>query len=245
MNDRLKNRDTLKSYFQKGRVPTEEQFAALIDSLHNIREDGSLNITDKDGLILYPTGKERILATLFDKKPVSTDDKPLWRISLADDGSLVIGSEQGVTVLDIGADGDITMPEERKNNGNNIEENKEKETKPENGYTIQVKADGYWHDLPVEAAAERPCKGCRVYRVAACIYDPKSGKYSLCEAEASHANGLCRKISSGKKHWWGWSGRIKVRWQFKGGKLYLQTRSCGNLYGEKYIFCQIKTLWDM
>lgn len=243
MNDRLKNREILKSYFQKGLVPTEEQFAALIDSMHNIKEDGNVNATDKNGLILYPTGKGRILASLFDKKPDASDDRPLWRISLADDGSLVIGSEQGVTVLDIGTDGGMTMPDERKKDGDDDKE--EKGVLPDSKHMILVKADSCWHDLPVEAAAERPREGCRVYRISACLHDPHAGKYALCEADASHANGLCRKVSSKKKHWWGWAGRIKIRWQFKDQKLYLQMRSCGNLYGEESIFCRIETLWDI
>ena len=36
----LKDRKTLKGYFKKGSIPTEEQFAALIDSVPNIAEDG-------------------------------------------------------------------------------------------------------------------------------------------------------------------------------------------------------------
>ena len=35
-NTNRKNRETLKGYFKKGGVPTEEQFAGLIDSVPNI-----------------------------------------------------------------------------------------------------------------------------------------------------------------------------------------------------------------
>ena len=55
MDNSHMDRQTLKSYFKKGRIPTEEQFAALIDSLHNIREDGCLKVTGSDGLILFCT----------------------------------------------------------------------------------------------------------------------------------------------------------------------------------------------
>ena len=50
MDSRYKNRETLKSYFRKGQVPTEEQFAALIDSLHNVSEDGCLTVSEDNGL---------------------------------------------------------------------------------------------------------------------------------------------------------------------------------------------------
>ena len=34
-----KDRQTLKSYFKKGTVPTEDHFASLIDSVPNIVDD--------------------------------------------------------------------------------------------------------------------------------------------------------------------------------------------------------------
>ena len=37
-----KDRNTLKEYFRKGAVPTEEQFAGLIDSVPNLIEDGQV-----------------------------------------------------------------------------------------------------------------------------------------------------------------------------------------------------------
>ena len=48
-----KDRHTLKSYFQKGDVPTEEQFAELIDSVPNIVDDGEA-VRTEDGWALYP-----------------------------------------------------------------------------------------------------------------------------------------------------------------------------------------------
>ena len=65
MDSRYKNRETLKSYFRKGQVPTEEQFAALIDSLYNVSEDGCLTVSEDDGLKLYPTGNERTVASIY------------------------------------------------------------------------------------------------------------------------------------------------------------------------------------
>lgn len=49
-----KNRKTLKSYFEKGDVPTEEQFAELIDSVPNIVDDGQV-IRTKNGWAFYPS----------------------------------------------------------------------------------------------------------------------------------------------------------------------------------------------
>ncbi|MDE8697660.1 hypothetical protein PZH42_26620 [Bacteroides cellulosilyticus] len=41
-NNNRRNRCVLKSYFQKGDVPTEQQFAELIDSVSYIVEDGQV-----------------------------------------------------------------------------------------------------------------------------------------------------------------------------------------------------------
>lgn len=48
-----KDRKTLKGYFKKGSIPTEEQFATLIDSVPNIAEDGQA-IRTTDGWSFFP-----------------------------------------------------------------------------------------------------------------------------------------------------------------------------------------------
>lgn len=48
-NNNRRNRSVLKSYFQKGAIPTEQQFAELIDSVSNIVEDGQDVRTLVDG----------------------------------------------------------------------------------------------------------------------------------------------------------------------------------------------------
>lgn len=41
----MATRATLKSYFETGDVPTQSQFAAFIDSVHNIDDDGTALVT--------------------------------------------------------------------------------------------------------------------------------------------------------------------------------------------------------
>lgn len=52
-NNNRRNRSVLKSYFQKGDVPTEQQFAELIDSVSNIVEDGQVMRTPS-GWAFFP-----------------------------------------------------------------------------------------------------------------------------------------------------------------------------------------------
>ena len=69
MGNRYKDRETLKSYFQRGDVPTEEQFAELIDSVPNIHEDGQAKVSPADGIRLFPSDKDGVVATVFSSDP--------------------------------------------------------------------------------------------------------------------------------------------------------------------------------
>ena len=63
----------MKSYFQRGDSPTEDQFAELIDSVTNIHEDGKVTATASDGVRLFPAGKSGVAATVFTDDPVVAD----------------------------------------------------------------------------------------------------------------------------------------------------------------------------
>lgn len=244
MDSRYKNRKTLRSYFRKGQVPTEEQFAALIDSLHNISEDGELKVSRNDGLVLFPSDGGKTVATVYAENPVSSDVTPLWRMAIGDGGALEIQNGKGDPVLVLGQDGSTTLPGDLK--AGRYLSGGEEETSPEDDGVFRVNADGHWHDLPVEYADNgRGSDGCRVYRICACWHHPRSGKYSVCEAVASHSDGCRRMIRSARKHWWGWSGKIKLRWQMHDGHLYLQMRSRRIRRGAEFISCRIETVWNM
>lgn len=225
MDSRYKNRELLKSYFQKGNVPTEEQFAELIDSVHNVQEDGRVKTSDEGGMHLFPSGTSGTVATVFAEEPGKGAPTPLWRLTLGKDGSLSILDDKGETAVTIG-----------RNRGKDV---------PSDTDTLKVNADGYWHDLPMEAACGREPAGCRVYRITACYLNRRSGKYSTCTALASHSGGKRHKIRSPRKHWWGWSGHIKVRWQRRDGKLYLQMGSKDVSSGSETIFYRIETAWEL
>ena len=172
MDNSHMDRQTLKSYFKKGRIPTEEQFAALIDSLHNIREDGCLKVTGSDGLILLPFQGGKTVATVYTEKPESPDAAPLWRIATGEGGTLEILNGKGDAVLVLGQEGIVTVPGEMK--AGRYLSDKEEETSPEDDGVFRINADGHWHDLPVEYADNgRGSDGCRVYR----FYDARSGSY--------------------------------------------------------------------
>lgn len=62
-----KDRKTLKGYFKKGSIPTEEQFASLIDSVPNIAEDGQA-VRTSDGWSFYPEAGKPLQICLHEEE---------------------------------------------------------------------------------------------------------------------------------------------------------------------------------
>ena len=109
MDSRYRDRKTLKSYFQRGDSPTEDQFAELIDSVTNIHEDGKVTATASDGVRLFPAGKSGVAATVFTDDPDQGGSEPLWRIALDGENGLRIQDDKGKTVLTIDRDRNVTV----------------------------------------------------------------------------------------------------------------------------------------
>lgn len=81
------NRITLKNFFRKGSVPTETNFADLIDSSINIVEDG-IGRSVEDGFRIAPMGYSKRLISFYENSQKSS---PAWFISLND------GNAKGLT----------------------------------------------------------------------------------------------------------------------------------------------------
>jgi len=241
MDSRYKSREILKSYFQQGNVPTEEQFAQLIDSVPNLEDDEQVTVTAADGIRLFPTEASGTVATVFAKAPEQDRVSPLWRLTLGADGSLEVGNGGGEPVMTIDKEKNVvvsgTFRAAKYLSGKNREE------VPSMTDTLKVNADGLWHNLPVESAVGRNPEGCRVYRISACYKNLRNGEYSTCEVLASHSGGRRRRVQSLCRHWWGWSGHIKVRWLNLDGQLYLRMKSKGVSSGLETIFCRLETVW--
>ena len=89
----LKDRKTLKGYFKKGSIPTEEQFAALIDSVPNIAEDGQA-VRTADGWSFYPETGKPLQIRLHDAENAPA----AWTLCLTPEKGLAVRNAQGETV---------------------------------------------------------------------------------------------------------------------------------------------------
>ena len=88
-----RDRKTLKSYFEKGDVPTEEQFADLIDSVPNFTEDGMRR--EDGGWSFYPTSDKPLRLSLRE----SPAGDAVWTLELTPERHLSTANADGETVM--------------------------------------------------------------------------------------------------------------------------------------------------
>lgn len=207
-----KNRQTLKSYFQKGDVPTEQQFAELIDSVPNIEEDGQA-IRTKDGWSFYPETGGNLNIRLHAEEGGAA----VWTLSLTPGKRLAVCNVQGDPVVELAQDKTVTL------HGKTVRDGEGSEPSAGDDDYKTLPADKQWHALSVDLSREG--FGCRVFNIYAAFRNPDMGLNKLTCATALWQDFAANKIKSPQKHWWGWSGGVKIRWKTVDKKLQLQLRS--------------------
>ena len=219
-----KDRHTLKSYFQKGDVPTEEQFAELIDSVPNIVDDGEA-VRTEDGWALYPRkgGKMGV------PRHKAGADPAAWKLTLTSDKGLAIKNEAGEALLELKQDKNIVLHASVQQEGGGDE------PEPDPQDYLVIEADKKWATLKEITDIK---ESSRVYTVMALYRDREFGICKLTRAIAICLNNVEQWVESPRKHWWGWSGYIRLRWQADRDKTYLQIRSTSNSYSGK-IYCRV------
>lgn len=218
-NINRKNREILKGYFRKGDVPTETQFAELIDSMANIEEDGQVQRTP-DGWAFYPQHESGLELRLYKDVPGTAGAKPVWKLRVTGDKRLIVCNENEETVVEMAQDKTVTAAG-----------GEEPPTPAGNEGYFTIPADKRWHDVPVDLTKRD--SNCRVFSIYASCNDNIDLCY-LTHATAIKMSNDEQHIRSRQKHWWGWTGAVKIRWQ---GSTHLQLRSRKRLGGE--VRCRI------
>lgn len=207
-----KDRNTLKEYFKKGKTPTEEHFAELIDSMPNLMEDGQV-IRTATGWAFYPPQADSMDIGLYTKE----NEPPVWTLSVTSEKHLLVKNEMGETVLDASQDKSVIL------SGSLTVKSNGEEPVPSGEDYLNIPADKQWHDLPLDMSRESI--GCRVYHIYASFREQGTGLCRLTRVAAIWLNRMEQRIESPQKHWWGWGGGIRFRWLEIKGKPCLQMRS--------------------
>lgn len=215
------NRITLKNFFRKGSVPTETNFADLIDSSINIVEDG-IGRSVEDGFRIAPLGYSKRLLSFYEN---SQKSNPEWFISLND------GNTKGLTFHESDNDNRLVLK-----GGGNIgigisNPTSKLEVKGCIGMEArkgtfkigQVPGDAKWHNILEEL------DGINAFEIMAQISGKKgSGRYAIAHALALATFGgyLSRwSIRKTAANYGGFLSQLQFRWTGGVNNYALQVRT--------------------
>lgn len=209
------DRTALKNRFKKGKMPTEQDFANLIDSMVNILEEGFDKSSETGLKISQLMGAGKLLC-FYENISV---DSPKWFMELAIDGDgLHFGTPTAPRVLSLRdvvhqVNGQAVSSVAVGINNERPEAELDVEgTIVANGRvgregTLLALADGEWHDIT------EPLTGCEAFEVMAGVggQDPE-GKYALLHAIALNTFNGTSSIKEQQAYYGAKCNRIDLRW---------------------------------
>ncbi|MBI3525620.1 MAG: hypothetical protein HY066_14060 [Betaproteobacteria bacterium] len=224
-----RNRKTLTDNFADGKLPTQEAFGDLIDSMVNIVDDG-FDKSAQDGMKVAQLGNSSKLISFYDEITVKT---PLWSIAFSMSGygggvgsyknlNFFYGNNNttGLTLASAAGSeaGEETVQHEKIRMGIN-KNNPEYEVDVngvvasdgrigrEGGAEKAVRADGKWH--PVITGLD----GCQAFEIMAGVGKKNNGRYALLHAFALNTfNSKKGNITYHQAHFSSRCDQIDLRW---------------------------------
>jgi hypothetical protein len=233
----LQNRNTLKSYFRKGQMPSEGHFNDLIESMLNKVDDG-MSKTINEGLQLSPIGTSKKLVSFFK----SIEEKnPAWSMEVdTGNASLEFNNQIGQTVLSLRSNGKVGI--NQKQAEYTLDVNGEIGMHGRVGTLKQgtIPADGKWHPIITDLT------GCHALEVVAGVGKKKTGKYSLIHAFALSTFGKSRnRIKVNQAYYGVRCNKLQLRWtgDTYSYQLEMRTRCSFDADGAIVAQYQIGSLW--
>lgn len=245
-----KNRSTLKRYFRKGALPSEDHFDDLIDSTLNTIDEG-FDKSPENGFEISLVGDHRRLISFFKSGAVtdavwaidydSEHDRLLIKkphvdpnvppaMTFSGNGNVGVKNESPAHTLDVGG---VVAAQGRLG------------ANPDNRKTVP--ADGHWHNIT------GPLRGCHAIEVMAGVGSKGTGRYALMQAIAINTFNprgwlfnflnLKKRIKYQQAYYLSRGNRIKLRWSSAGEEYFLQMRTICT-YGEDVkIRYYLTSLW--
>lgn len=231
----LQNRETLKSYFRRGQLPTEGNFHDLIDSLINKVDDGMSKTVD-DGLMLSPIGESKKLISFYK----SIEDKsPEWRIEIFEgESNLCFSNRMGDTVGAFNERGRLGINTEEPKYELDVNGVIGQKGRMGTAFNGKIPADGNWHKIASNL------NGCFMFEVVAGVGKKKTGKYALLHATAISTYGKSKnRIKKVQAHYSVRSNRLEIKWTGTTYDFNLELRTRSN-YGDNIAVCyHVQNLW--
>ncbi|MBL6445820.1 hypothetical protein JMN32_05850 [Fulvivirga sp. 29W222] len=231
----LQNRDTLKGFFRKGRMPAENHFNDLIDSMINKVDDGMAK-SSEEGLMLSPIGASKKLLSFYK----SIEDKsPAWSMDIGEgDGNLNINNHLGDPIVSIKSEGKVGVNNNDPAYELDVEGTIGIKSRIGTRYQGKVPADGEWH--PVLTGMN----GCHALEIVAGVGKKKSGRYALIHGQALSTYGKSKnKINITQAYYGVRSNRIELKWTGTTYDFNLEMRTRSNYEGNFFVRYYISDLW--
>ena len=230
-----RNRITLKKFFVRGKMPTEEHFSDLIDSMLNIVDEGFDKSSDK-GLSLAPLDEDGHVASISRK---IEDKEAKWSVTLEKSKeNLAFRQFEGKKVF-------VLSQDEKVGIGTDSPEHQLHTTKTAGLYgragtfaSGEVPADSKWHNIT------ETLTGCYAFEVIAGCGKVQHGKYALLVATAIQCFGAHPRIRRAQSWYGSWFNKIRIRWRKDNDGMVLQIRTRYDYGPENFISYNISSLWD-
>jgi len=266
-----KNRETLKNYFKRGSLPTEQSFADLIDSAVNRLDDGFTFSPDDGWQVAATDDRARLLALYQDLKKLEAQ-LPAWLLELAgtsaQPGGLSFSVPSGappaassphspagpttptagpasVSRLYLQPDGNVGVGTTAPTDKLDVR-----------GFVASQGRIGAYTDAQQpgnEVAADGQwhpiltgLNGLHAFEIVAAAYGvPGQGRYALTHATALSAYGKSRSRIYRQNAWfWGWFQKIQFRWTGSLTSYGLDMRTASSFGAGSRIVYHITHLFD-
>lgn len=239
-------RAELKKYFKNGQIPTETNFADLIDSVI-VQQDDGVSKDEENGYIISPLGSSNRLITFYKGMDQL---EPFFYVDRDNHRSSSLRFTSGIAKPDeksrdqastfFHQDGSVGFGKqcspELKTEVNGFAGMEGRKGTYRHGF---IPADGKWHEI-VEGL-----DNCQAFEVMARTGKKGTGNFSIMHAIALSAfgrsKGSIRKTRSYYGFFW---NRLNLRWKGTTHNYRLELRSNRNYGSGTNIFYNVSKLWD-
>lgn len=229
-----RNRKTLQNYFQKGQMPSEQDFVDLIDSMVNIVDEG-FSKSINDGLELYCVADSSKYISFFQN---IEDKSPIWTCeSDNSNNNLSFINRNGEKILVLSEEKKIginTDSPETELDVNGVVSFKGKRGTYKSGI---VPANGKWNSILDNL------DGCQAFEIMAGVGKKRSGKYSLLHAFALSTFNSKNKIIYHQSFFHTMCNSLKLKWTGKMHDFSLDIKTRSDYGPDIYINYFITQLW--
>lgn len=229
-----RNRKTLKNFFQKGQMPTQENFSDLIDSMVNIVDEG-FSKSINQGLEISPIGDSQKLFSFF--KNIE-DKSPVWTCETdKTNNNLSFNNKNGDKILVLDEDKRVGINTENPTTALDVNGILSYKGRMGNYKSGIVPADGKWHCIISNL------DGCNAFEIVAGVGKKKSGKYSLLHAFALSTFNSENKIHYNQSFFNTMCNTMKLKWTGSMHNYSLNIKTRSEIGDDIFIQYSVSQLW--